>query len=141
MQPSIVVGNSHQDQRGVVKYNNSFNTKEIKRLYLIENNSLDFERGWQGHKIEQRWFSAVSGKFAINVIKIVDWENPDVNLEPLFFEISDEKLDVLYVSGGFITCIKALEENSKLLVMSDYLLGEIDDDYRFPLEMFERKYL
>ena len=36
----------------------------------------------------------------------------------------------------FISRIQSLEENSKLLVMGDYLLGEIQDEYRFEVNYF-----
>jgi hypothetical protein len=41
------------------------------------------------------------------------------------------------VPSGNITSIQALEANSKLMVMSDYLMGEIQDEYRFPIDYFK----
>jgi hypothetical protein len=139
MQPNIIKGAFHQDERGKLKYNNQFNAFGIKRLYFIQNRDTNFERGWQGHKIEQRWFSAVSGKFEIKVIQIDDWENPNANVTPKKFEISSDNFDVLHIPSGCITCIRATEENSKLLVMSDYLLGETNDEYRYSLDTFIKK--
>lgn len=137
MQPRLLKGNCHIDTRGSLKYNNDFNASEVKRIYCIENTDLEFKRGWQGHKIEQRWFSVVSGKFEINVIKIDNWENPDVNSNPFIFELSSDTLDFLHIPSGYVTCIQAKEENSKLVVMADYVLREVDDEYRFSLEKFE----
>lgn len=105
-------------------------------MYVIENESPDFKRGWQGHKIEQRWFSAITGSFEIQLINVDDWSNPDSNLKPYVFFLSSENLDILHIPQGYISCIQSKDENAKLLVMSDYLLGEINDEYKYPLEHF-----
>jgi dTDP-4-dehydrorhamnose 3,5-epimerase-like enzyme len=137
MEPKLINGNYHSDLRGTLLYNNDFDTSLIKRIYIIENESPEFIRGWQGHQIEQRWFSVVSGKFKIQLIKIDDWEKPSVNLEVLTYLIDSEKLNVLHVPKGYISSIQSLELNSKLLVMADYLLGEIKDEYRYDIDYFK----
>ena len=137
MRPTLIKGNSHKDARGCLKYNNDLNASQVKRIYSIENANTVLKRGWQGHEVEQRWFSAISGKFEILVIKIVDWDNPDLNSKPFVFELSSETLDFLHIPSSYVTCIQAKEENSKLLIMADYVLGEVDDEHRFLLEQFE----
>jgi len=136
MLPKVINGNQHTDARGILKYNNDFDASEIKRVYCIENKDTQFKRGWQGHRIEQRWFSAVSGAFEIQLIKIDDWENPSPMLKPNVFKLSCDTMDVLHVPSGYVSCIQAVEEHSKLLVMADYSLGEIKDEFRYPLEQF-----
>lgn len=137
MEPKLINGNCHSDQRGTLLYNNDFDISLIKRIYIIENESLQFIRGWQGHQIEQRWFSVVSGKFKIQLIKIDNWEKPSVNLEAFTYLIDSEKLNVLHVPKGYVSSIQSLELNSKLLVMADYLLGEIKDEYRYDIDYFK----
>ncbi len=132
----LFIGKQHLDERGIINYNNNFDASQVKRIYTLENHSIDFVRGWQGHKIEQRWFSPVTGKFEVAVICIDDWENPSKNLTINKYEMSADGLNFLQVPAGNVTAIRALEANSKLLVLSDYLLGEIEDEYRFPLEYF-----
>lgn len=136
MEPLFINGNSHIDERGMLSFNNSFDASEIKRIYVIENKSLDIQRGWTGHNQEKRWFSAISGAFTLQVIKIDDWQNPSKNLKPIEFIISDDKLDILLVPPGFVTMIKANTENAKLLVMADYLLGVTKDEYRYDQNYF-----
>jgi hypothetical protein len=46
-------------------------------------------------------------------------------------------LDVLHIPQGYISSIQALEPEAKLLVMADYLLGEINDEYRFDADYFK----
>lgn len=137
MKPKLITGNCHSDQRGTLLYNNDFDASQIKRIYIIENENNEFIRGWQGHKIEQRWFSVVCGQFKIQLIKIDNWEKPSLDLEVFTFLINSENLNVLHVPKGYVSSIQSLELNSKLLVMADYLIGENKDEYRYDIEYFK----
>lgn len=137
MSPKIIKGNSHKDARGTITYNNDFNAIEIKRIYFIENESLNFVRGWQGHQKEQRWFSAVQGSFKICIRKIDDWISPSTNLSMQTFILEHCKFDILYIPKGYITSIQSLEQNSKLMAMSDFRAGEINDEYRLDINYFK----
>lgn len=139
MEPKIICGNQHQDHRGTIFFNNDFKALGIKRVYIIENADCKFIRAWQGHQIEQRWFSAIAGSFKIKLIEIDHWENPSKNLPVLEFILEANTLDILLIPKGFITSIQANEEQSKLLVFADYDLGEVDDEYRFPNDYFSEK--
>ena len=139
MEPTLLSGNRYTDERGSLFYNNDFDTSLIKRIYFIENISTKVIRGWQGHKIEQRWFNVVQGSFRIKLIKIDNWELPSKHLGCKEFIISNKSLDVLHIPKGYTSCIQSKEEGSKLLAMSDYMLGEIEDDFRFDLNYFECK--
>lgn len=135
--PKIFEGGKYSDERGSLLFNNDFNVSEIKRMYCIENADIDFVRGWTGHQVEQRWFSALQGSFTIKLIKIDNWETPSNNSEIFHFELSSENLNVLHVPKGFVSAIQSKEKGSRLLVMADYFLGEINDDFRFPIDYFE----
>ena len=132
----LLVGKKHQDERGIITYNNDFDASQIKRMYTIENHSTDFIRGWQGHKVEQRWFACMKGSFDISVIVVDNFTNPSKDLIIQKYLLTDEVLTYLYVPSGCITAIQAKEEGSKLLVLADYGLGEIDDEYRYSLDYF-----
>ncbi|WP_172280023.1 WxcM-like domain-containing protein [Chryseobacterium sp. LAM-KRS1] len=133
----ILKGNRHEDIRGIITYNNEFDATKIKRIYTIENHSTEFVRGWQGHKIEQRWFACMKGKFEISVIVIDDFDNPSTNAKINKYILSSEALTYLHIHAGCLTAIQSLEEESKLLVLADYELGEIEDEYRFELNYFK----
>lgn len=137
MQPTLIKGNLHQDDRGTVRFNNNFLALGVKRMYTLENVDTAFIRAWQGHKIEQRWFSPIMGSFKIKLIEINNWSEPSNDLPILEFILKTESLDVLHIPAGYISSIQALEEHSKLLVLSDYNLGEIQDEYRFPTDYFK----
>ena len=135
--PTIIKGNSHTDDRGTILFNNDFKATEVKRIYFIENKDTEFVRAWQGHKIEQRWFSAVQGSFEIKLIEVDDWESPSKNSLVHSFVLNANQLDILHVPLGYISSIQALEHSSKLLVMADYLIGEVKDEYRYEADYFK----
>ena len=137
MVPKIIRGGKHTDSRGTLLYNNDFDAFGIKRIYVIENNETTFVRGWQGHRIEQRWFSVLQGSFKIELIAIDNWENPSTDVERFSFIVDAETLDVLHVPSGYVSSIQSLKEGAKLVVMADYLLGEVQDEYRFDITYFE----
>lgn len=135
---NILKGNRHTDDRGSITYNNAFDASKVKRMYTIENHSTDFVRGWQAHQIEQRWFAAMKGSFEISVVQIDDFVHPSPNLEVFTFMLHSDTLQYLHVPAGCATAIKSREEHSKLLVLSDYALGEVEDDYRFSIDYFKK---
>lgn len=137
MFPKLLKGNRHEDSRGTLFYNNDFNASAIKRIYVIENTSTEFVRAWRGHQIEQRWFSAIKGSFKIQLLAVDDWDTPSKKLERLEFVLDSKKLDVLHTPAGYVSSIQSLEEDSKLLVMADNLLGELEDEYRYASDYFE----
>ena len=105
-------------------------------MYIIQNSGVNVIRGWQGHKVEQRWFSALQGSFRIKLIKIDDWNTPSKSLVYKEIKLEAKKLDVLHIPQGYVSCIQAIENNSKLLVMADYSIDEIKDEYRYDLNYF-----
>lgn len=107
MEPTLIIGNCHRDQRGQLYYNNNFDLTNIKRIYVIENQSVDFVRAWQGHKLEQRWFSATHGRFKIRLIAIDNWEKPSKNLQKLDYILASASLDVLHIPAGYVSSIQA----------------------------------
>lgn len=137
MIPKIIKGDRHTDSRGTLFYNNDFDASAIKRFYIVENQNSDFIRAWQGHKIEQRWFSVMQGSFKIRLIEIDNWEQSSRELGVVEYIIKSEKMDVLFVPSGYVNSIQSLEEGSKLLAMADYLIGEVNDEYRFEKDYFE----
>jgi len=97
-------------------------------------------RGWRAHRIEQRWFYVLSGSFAIRVVKIDNWESASVDLPVDRFVLNTDDNQVLHLSTGYATAFQALEENSELLVFSDYgIENATKDDYTYPLDYFRNE--
>lgn len=132
-----IKGGIAQDERGGIRFVNDFDMTPIKRFYIIKNTDTALIRGWRGHRIEQRWFYALSGSFSVDIIKIDNWANPSTDLEVENFVLSALDLEVLYISEGYATAIRALEEGSELLVHSDYPLSHApEDNYTYPVDYF-----
>jgi len=130
--PKLIEGGVFSDQRGTLQFVNDFDMSVIKRMYFTTHPLTKTVRAWQGHKIESRWFFCVKGGFKVRLVKIDNWEIPSNNCEIFEFELKDEKPQVLYIPNGFANGFKATIENSKLMIMSDYGLNEIENDnYRF----------
>lgn len=136
--PKIISGDNHLHERGTLFSKNDFDASEVKRIYFIENKDAHFIRGWIGHKIEQRWFIAVAGNFIIRLVKIDNWIEPDIQTEIIEFELDSDQLNILHIPQGYAMATQAKEDGSRLLVMTNYLLKEIDDQYRFDIDYFEK---
>ncbi|AEE20743.1 putative sugar epimerase [Dokdonia sp. 4H-3-7-5] len=134
--PYIIKGKSFKDIRGELVYNNDFDASQIRRMYSITNSVDRPVRGWQGHQIEKRWFSSSVGQVKIDVIKVDNWKVPNPKASIDSFLIFAQSGDVLFVPDGYITRISSLTENATILVFSDYLMGEIQDDYKYDLDYF-----
>ncbi len=135
--PKIITGDSFTDKRGTIFFNNSFDASDIKRIYIIKNSNTNTIRGWQGHKVEQRWFSALQGEFDINLIEIDNWEAPSKDLKSIKYNLNSDVMNVLHVPSGFVSSIISKEPDSKLLVMSNYVIDEINDEYRYDIDYFK----
>lgn len=126
-EPRLIKGGVFMDERGTLFFNNEFDVSLVKRIYAISNHDVEFVRGWQGHNIEKRWFMPLFGEFTILVKKVVALSE---QTEEQKFILNGSTLDVLYVPNGYHTAIISMQQDSKLMVMSDYYFNEIDDDLR-----------
>jgi dTDP-4-dehydrorhamnose 3,5-epimerase-like enzyme len=131
MIPKLILGSSHSDIRGTLTFNNDFDATSVKRMYTIENADVHSIRGGQGHKMEQRWFSTINGAFKIQILSIDYFEKGLKVLQPYCFVLKADKMDILHVPAGFVSSFQALEVGAKFLVLADYKVGEVDDEFRF----------
>ena len=132
---NLIEGNTFSDDRGKLNFLNAFDMSEIVPA------NKNVIRAWQGHQNEKKWFYCNSGSFVVNLVKIDDFKNPSRALVPERFEISADKTAVLELSGGYATGFKATEDNSKLMVFSNFNLEQSkEDDIRFPLDTWKAKW-
>src|SRR6056297_2729569 len=118
--PRLILGGNYRDNRGQLEFFNQFDMSSVKRIYFTTHFNTDVIRAWQGHSIESRWFLCVKGSFLIKLVAIDDWENPSNDLKVQEYKLSEYNQEVLYVPSGFANGFKALDEHSKLMVLSDY---------------------
>ncbi|WP_299435385.1 WxcM-like domain-containing protein [uncultured Maribacter sp.] len=128
----LIKGGVFSDERGNISFVNDLNLNPVKRFYIITNANTKTIRAWQAHKIEKRWFYCIKGKIDLRLVKIDNFQNPSNNLTVNNFILSEEKSQILEVPNGYANGFRALEDNSQLLVFSNYELNSnIDDDFRF----------
>lgn len=131
-QPTIIQGGIHKDERGKLTFVNDFDLTLIKRYYIIEHADVNVIRAWQGHKNEQKWFQVISGSFQVALVQPDNWENPSDNLNVEKYVLNSNNNQVLHIPGNFANGFKALEENSKMIVFSDFTIEEsTNDNFRF----------
>ena len=126
--PKTISGENYTDKRGQLEFFNDFDMSPIKRVYFTTHFDSDVIRAWQGHKIESRWFICVKGSFTVKLAEIDDWKYPSQNLKIRKYTLSENEPVVLYIPQGYVNGFKALEQNSKLMIMSNYGFKEIEND-------------
>lgn len=132
-----IKGGIARDYRGQVRFVNDFDMTQVKRFYLIKNANTELVRGWRAHRIEQRWFYVISGTFAIDLVKIDDWDNPSQELPIEKCVLKMNVQQVLYVPPGYGTAFQALEKESQLLVFADHVVERAkEDDHTWSLDYF-----
>lgn len=132
-----LVGGIAKDHRGQIRFVNDFDMTQVKRFYIIKNTDTELVRGWRAHRMEQRWFYVLSGTFALDLVRIDDWENasPSLPIEKRILRAEDQ--EVLHVPVGYGTAFQALEPESELLVFADYGIDHAkNDDYTWPVTYF-----
>jgi len=132
MKAVLIQGGEFADRRGKLIHFNDFDMTEVKRFYLIEHPYTSIVRAWQGHRVEQKWFYVIQGRFKIVLIEPDNWEGPSDDLTPYEFTLASNDPKVLQVPGNFANGFKALEANSKIMVFSSFTVEEsANDNYRF----------
>lgn len=126
--PEIIKGGSHEDERGKVTFFNEFDFNQIKRMYYTEHFDVNVVRAWQAHIIESRWFMCIQGSFTVKLVKIDDFNNPSENLQVENYTLTDKDSTILYIPKGFANGFKANENNSKLIIFSNFNFGENQND-------------
>ncbi|PRD46802.1 WxcM-like domain-containing protein [Sphingobacterium haloxyli] len=135
-----IIGGIAKDHRGQIRFVNDFDMAQVKRFYIIKNTDTELIRGWRAHRMEQRWFYVLSGTFAVDLIKIDNWENasPDLPVNKLILKADEQQ--VLHVPIGYGTAFQALEPESELLVFADYGIEHAkNDDYTWPVDYFVKR--
>jgi len=125
---NFIVGGYHTDSRGLLRFVNEFDMKQIRRMYIIEPKFGQI-RAWQGHKKEQKWFFVLEGSF---LIQKVSMQVPEHRSKMI---VLAEDNRVVHIDSGNYNGFEALTEGSKMLVFSDYTIDEAaSDDFRMSME-------
>lgn len=135
MKPQLIKGGTHTDHRGILRFVNDFDLKNVRRFYTIQHPDTSIIRAWQGHKIETKCFFPLKGSFVVAWVKIDDFENPSLNLQPEYYKLSAKNSEILILPPGYANGLKALEPNSEIAVFSDLDVNEsVKEKRRYPAE-------
>lgn len=136
-QIEVIQGEIFTDARGRISSLNNFDFEGVERFYFIHHPDKSVVRGWHGHKYEKKWFYCVKGSFKLAFVKPDNWDNPSADLKPEIFEINENDSKVICLPDGYANCIKAIEDNSTLLVYSGKKVPEAySDSWRYDSKMW-----
>ena len=130
----IILGDSHADARGVLRFCNDFDMSTVKRFYTIANSEGQPVRGWIGHRRETKWFFPLKGTTEI-VVEPMEDLNAEAQRrgEAERFVLKAEEPKVLEVPPGNWFYIEQ-HDGAEVMVFSDCKVGEFEnDDFRRPL--------
>lgn len=134
----LIEGGIFSDNRGKLFHVNEYDMSFVKRFYAVENNIENPTRAWQAHQKESKWFFVVKGSFLIGLVQPDNWENPSQNLQVEKIILSETESKVLYIPPGYANGVKALEENSKLMVFSNFTIQEAaTDNIKFDINTWQ----
>jgi dTDP-4-dehydrorhamnose 3,5-epimerase-like enzyme len=134
---NIIEGEIFVDERGKINSLNNFTFDDVQRIYFIHHPDKSIIRGWHGHKHEKKWFYCVKGEFVLGIIKPDNWENPDPDLKPEIFNLSEAHSKIICVPEGYTNSIKAITDNSTLLVLSAKKVPEAyADSWRYNKDLW-----
>ena len=129
--PELFLIKSFSDHRGKIEFSNEFDFSNFKRFYIISPANENQIRAWQGHKLENKAFMALSGKLKLVLIEVLNFELEQFG--ETFEYILDASLpQIIHVPGGYLNGFQFLTIEAKLMVFSSFTLEEsLMDDYRF----------
>ena len=134
----LIKGATFRDHRGMVSFCNEFSLDPIVRFYEVSPLDTNVIRAWQAHKEESKWFYCTRGVFEVKLVKIDSFEQPSEDLSVYSYELNAEQPEILFIPGGYANGFKALMNNSKLMVFSNFdVIASKDDDYRFDLNTWK----
>lgn len=82
--------------------------------------------------MKKKWFYCVKGEFVIGIFKPDNGENPSLDLKPEIFKLSETHSKIICIPEGYANSIKALTNNSTLLVLSSKKVpGACADSWRY----------
>lgn len=135
--PIIFQGAKYTDYRGILSFANEFDLSGVKRMYTVFHPHKNIVRAWQGHERESKWFRCISGSFVVAWKKIDDFLNPNDFPTAEYTILRSDEPSVLFIPPGYANGLKALTDNSEIMVFSDYYLGEsLDEKIRFDKDLW-----
>jgi len=132
-QPRFIAGGIVRDERGSLRFVNSFDFAGVRRFYQITNASLTTERVWHGHKRERKWVYASKGAAIVAAVEFDHDTQPSTSKHVHRFVLSEEHPGILAIPAGYANAFRILEPETVLLFFSSLTVEDSEkDDFRFP---------
>lgn len=129
---SLINVDTAVDERGYLRFCNSFDLSKYVRFYDVVNYQSNFIRAWHGHQNENKAALVREGSAMICLVKIDNWEKPSTELEIKKFFLSQKSPKILEIPAGYANGFMSLEPNTKITFYSDKKTKDsLSDDYRF----------
>lgn len=135
--PELNQGGISVDDRGIVSFVNEVDFSKVKRVYMVENHQPGFVRAWHGHEKEAKFVTVVKGSALVAAVKLTSLHDPDKNVQPEKFVLTEHKPSLLYIPPGYANGFKNLD-NAKLMFFSTSTLEESQkDDWRYSFDYWD----
>jgi len=138
--PVLIKGGFAQDDRGTVRFVNTFDFAGVKRFYVLENWKPYFVRAWHGHLHERKWITVLRGAAVVCAVSLdlIDWVKGGMTIEPPIrsvhkFILTENEPAVLVVPPNYANGSMPLIADTQVMHFSSMTLEETKgDDLRWP---------
>ena len=133
-------GGLNCDDRGIVRFVNTFNFQNVKRFYQVTNSNLSTIRAFHGHMKEGKYVYVVSGSIILCAVPLSKIKSPSKKTRVERFILSAHKPQIILIPPGYANGFRSLEKGTEVLFFSTTTLEESkDDDYRYPYDYWGKK--
>lgn len=132
-EPHFIAGGIATDERGSVRFVNSFEFSGVRRFYQLTNASPATARSWRGHKRERKWVYVAKGSAIVAAVEFDHDTHPSKNTTVHRFVLSEERPGILAIPAGYANAFRILKPETVLLFFSSSSVEESEkDDFPFP---------
>lgn len=131
-EPQLFSGDVRSDERGSVRFINTFNFEGVKRFYHVRNATTKVIRAFHGHMKEAKYVYVVRGQIMLAFVKLTDAHTPSPSQKVHTVVLSEDTPSIQYIPPGYANGFKVLKEDSDVIFFSTSTLEESkQDDFRF----------
>lgn len=121
------------DDRGILRFVNDFDLRNVKRFYQVENFDVNTIRAFHGHLKEGKYVYVPCGSIILCAVYLDNISSPARSNPVSRVILSAAKPQIAFIPPKHANGFKVLEENTKILFFSTATLDESKgDDYRYP---------
>ena len=132
MSVMLLQGDTFTDDRGKLRFVNTFDFSNVKRFYQVENHRQGFIRAWHGHQNEGKYVYVAKGSALVGAVPL---DEGFEHAEPKRFVLTAEKPQILWIPPKHANGFMNLKEDTIIMFFSTSTLEESSgDDIRYPYD-------